>query len=99
MAAKYKIPIRIPAHLYHDVIDPNDLVTVILEQMDFILKQKGEKSPYGYGAYSISQLTEPISEFRNKLKTLKGIGPFTEKIILEILDTGTSKYYEKLLYT
>jgi DNA polymerase/3'-5' exonuclease PolX len=73
------------------------LVTVILEQMDFVLKQKGEKSPYGFGAYSVSQLKEPISEYRNKLKSLKGIGPFTEKIILEILDTGTSQYYEKLI--
>jgi len=97
LAQKYRMPIRIPASLYSQVIDQNDLVTVILDQMDYILKQKGQKSPYSFGAYSISQLKEPVFEYRNKLKTLKGIGPVTEKIILEILDTGTSKYYEKLI--
>lgn len=97
LARKYQMPIRIPAKLFNQVIDKNDIVTVILDQMDYILKQKGQKSPYGFGAYSIAQLTEPISEYRYKLKTLKGIGPVTEKIILEILETGTSKYYEKLI--
>ncbi len=97
LANKYRIPIRIPARLYNQVIDQNDLVTVILDQMDYILKQKGEKSPYSYGAYSVSQLNVPISEYRNNLTSLKGIGPVTEKIILEILDTGTSKYYEQLI--
>ena len=65
LANKYYIPIRIPAHLFENIIDQNDLVTVILEQMDYILKQKGEKSPYSYGAYSISQLQEPVSEYKN----------------------------------
>ena len=97
LAQKYQIPIRIPAELFNKIIDQNDLVTVILDQMDYILKQKRQKSPYGFGAYSVSQLKEPILEYRYKLKTLKGVGPVTEKIILEILDSGTSKYYERLI--
>lgn len=97
LANKYQIPKRIPAKLYNQVIDQNDVVAVILDQMDYILKQKGQKSPYGYAAYSVSQLKEPISEYRNKLQDLSGVGPVTEKIILEILETGTSGYYEKLL--
>lgn len=97
LAQKYQIPVRIPANLCSSVIDQNDLVTVILDQMDFILKQRGEKTPYSYGAYTISQLKEPIYEYRNRLTTLKGIGPVTKKIILEILDTGSSKYYERLI--
>ncbi|MCB2196502.1 MAG: radical SAM protein [Bacteroidetes bacterium] len=98
LARKYQIPIRIPAKIFNQVINQNDLVTVILDQMDYILKQEGEKTPYGYGAYSISQLKEPVSAFRNQLQTLKGVGPVTEKIILEILDSGTSPYYERLIY-
>lgn len=97
LAKKYNIPVRIPSNLFSNVINQNDLVTVILEQMDFILKQRGEKSPYSYGAYSISKLNGPVTEYRHSLTALKGIGPVTEKIILEILDTGSSKYYEKLL--
>ncbi|MCD4832173.1 MAG: radical SAM protein [Bacteroidales bacterium] len=99
LACKYQISKRIPAKLYNQVIDQNDVVAVILDQMDYILKQKGQKSPYGYAAYSVSQLKEPITEHLNKLQNLSGVGPVTEKIILEILETGTSGCYEKLLIT
>ena len=98
LANKYNITVRIPARVFSNLIDQNDLIIVILEQMDYILKLRNEKSPYGYAAFSISQLNEPITEYRNKLQSLKGVGPVTEKIILEILETGTTKYYEKLLF-
>ena len=97
LANKYNITVRIPARVFSNLIDQNDLIIVILEQMDYILKLRNEKSPYGYAAFSISQLNEPITEYRNKLQSLKGVGPVTEKIILEIMDFGTSKYYEKLI--
>ena len=32
-----------------------------------------------------------------ELQKLKGVGKVTESIILEILETGSSSYYEKLL--
>lgn len=97
-AHNYKIPRRIPARLYNKIIDHNDLVVVILEQIDYLLRQRGENPPYGFAAYTISQLKEPISNLKHNLTTLKGVGKVTERIILEILDTGTSGYYEKLLY-
>jgi len=58
---------------------------------------QGKKSPYGYAAYSISQLKEPLSSMKGELRNLGGVGQITEKIILEILETGSSSYYEKLL--
>ncbi len=93
----YKLPKRIPARLYRDILDENDLVAVILEQMDYILKQDGKKSPYGYAAHSILQLKEPLSSMKNRLRELNGVGPVTERLIKEILNTGTAAYYEKLL--
>ncbi|MDX1701490.1 MAG: hypothetical protein R3250_12775, partial [Melioribacteraceae bacterium] len=96
-AKKYNIPKRIPSYLYYDILDENDLVTVVLEQIDYLLKLKGYKSNFGYAAYSISQLNEPLSALRKELTQIKGVGPAIRKIILEILDTGTSKYYEHLL--
>ena len=97
LADQYKIPIRIPHHLYKDFIDQNDLVVVMLEHMDYILRLKGHTSPYGYAAYSISQLKEPISTMKGNLRSLKGVGKVTEDIIREILRTGSSAYYKRLV--
>jgi len=98
IARKYEIPLRIPPNLYRDILDENDLVSVILDQMDYLLKTRGKKSPYGYASYSISQLKEPLSSMKSKLRTIKGVGSVTERIILEILETKRSTYHEKLLY-
>jgi hypothetical protein len=97
IAKRYKIPQRIPPSLYSDIISENDLVIVILEHIDYFMKMQGKKSPYGYAAYSISQLNEPLSSMKAKLQSIRGVGNVTEKIILEILESGSSSYYEKLL--
>ena len=97
VAKKYKIPKRIPPYLYNTVLNENDLVIVILEHIDYLLKLKNYKSNFGYAAYKISQLNTSVSAIRTELKRINGIGETIKKIILEIIDTGTSKYYEKLL--
>jgi DNA polymerase/3'-5' exonuclease PolX len=61
------------------------------------MKMQGKKSPYGYAAFSISKLKEPLSDMKTNLRSISGVGSFTEKIILEILEAGSSSYYEKLL--
>lgn len=96
-ARQYKMPARIPRTLFKDFIDENDLVVVLLEQIDYLLKFHTKRSPYGFAAYSISNIKEPISNVKYDLRSIKGVGPTIEKIILEILDTGTCKYYEKLM--
>jgi len=83
--------------LYRDVLSENDLVVVMLEHMDYLLKLEGKKSTYGYAAYSISKLDESLSTIRDDLRKIRGVGEITERIILEILNTGGSSYYEKLL--
>lgn len=97
IAKKYKMPTRIPPALYSDIVTENDLVIVILEHIDYLLKQEGKKSPYGFAAYSISQLKEPLSAMKGDLRKIKGVGRTTEVIIREILETGSSAYYEKML--
>lgn len=93
----YRIPTRIPARLFQDMLSETDRVIVILEQLDYLLKQNEQKSPYGYAAHSIAKLKDPISAMGGTLRTIPGVGPVTERIIKEILSTGTSTYYEKLL--
>ena len=97
IAKKYQVLKRIPLRLYNDILDENDRVIVILEHIDYLLKLNGKKSPYGFAAYSISKIQEPLSKLKNDLCTIKGVGSTTEGIILEILETGTCKYYEKLM--
>ncbi|MBE3136194.1 MAG: radical SAM protein [Thermoplasmata archaeon] len=94
---QYKIPKRIPPELYKEILSENDLVIVILEHLDYLLKLEGKKSPFGYAAYSLSQMQEPLSTMLNKLDTIKGVGKTTENIIREILSTGSSTFYEQLL--
>lgn len=94
---KYKIPKSIPPYLFKDILSENDLVIVILEHIDYLLKLEGRRSPFSYAAYSISQLKEPLSNMKAELQKLKGVGKTTEAIIKEILETGSSSYYEKLM--
>jgi len=96
-SGKYKMAKRIPQSVYDGFLNETDKVIVILEHIDYVLKSRGGKSPYGYAAYSISKIKEPISNMRFMLKSLKGVGRVTEKLILEILDTGKCSYYENLM--
>ncbi len=80
-----------------DILSKNDLVVVILEHIDYLLKLEGKKSPYGFAAYSISQLKEPLSGMKGELRKIQGVGRTTEVIIREILENGSSAYYEKML--
>jgi DNA repair photolyase len=93
----YKIPKRIPPALFKGILSQNDLIVVILEHLDYLLTLEGKKSPYGFAAYSLSNLQVPLSTIRYQLQSIKGIGSTTEKIIQEVLDTGSSQYYERLL--
>jgi DNA repair photolyase len=97
IARKYKVPMRIPPALYRDILSDNDRVIVMLEHIDFLLKMRGEKSSLGYAAYSLSQVQEPLSNMRSELRKIKGVGEKTADIIIEILQTGTSSFYEQLL--
>jgi len=98
MASKFKMPIRIPPTIFNRFLDDNNRVVVILEQLDYMLKIRGQDSPYGYAAYGISNLKVPIGQMRNQLREIKGVGKVTERIIKEIIDNGSSSYYEKLLF-
>ncbi len=97
LSSKYHIPRRIPPIIYRDILDENDLVVVMLEQLEYLLKRQGKETPYGYAAYSISKINEPLSNMKNELTKISGVGKITEKFILEILETHNLRYLEKLL--
>jgi DNA repair photolyase len=96
MSKKCKIARRMPPELYNDILSENDLVIVMLEQLAYFLQLGDKRSSFGYAAYAISQLNTPLSTMKNKLNEIKGVGETTEKIILEILETKNSAYYNSL---
>lgn len=97
MVRKYQMPVRIPHNVYSDILNENDKVVIMLDHIDYLLKLRGAKSPYGYAAYSISQLDQPISKIKTRLRQLKGVGKVTESLVREILQTGNSSYLQKLM--
>lgn len=92
------IPPRIPAKFFAGIISRTDQIVVMLEHLDYMLKPEWKKNPYGFAAYAISQLPEPIEAYQNKLTEISGVGEKTAKFIHEILETGTAAYYDKLIY-
>jgi hypothetical protein len=97
IARRYKVPVRMPPALYQDILGENDLVVVILEHIDYLVQMRGERSPFGRAAYSISQVAEPLSELKGRLRDLEGVGETTERVVLEVLETGKSSYHQQLL--
>jgi DNA repair photolyase len=95
---QYCMPKRIPPALYEDILWENDLVIVMLEHIDYLLKLEGKHSPFGFVAYSISKLKDPLSRMKSRLREIKGIGKITEELILEILKTGKSGLLEEMIF-
>jgi len=96
MSRKHQIARRIPPALYRNILPANDLVVVMLEHLDYFLRLEGKRSSFGYAAYEISKLNKPLSAIKSKLREIKGVGEKTENIILEILETKNSAYYNSL---
>lgn len=96
VARMYKMPRRIPPTLYKDILWENDLVIVMLEHLHYFLQLGGKASSFGYAAYAISKLNRPLSTMKGNLREIKGVGEKTERIILEILETRNSSYYNSL---
>ena len=95
-AKTYKLPKRIPPALFKDILCENDLVIVMLEHLDYFLRLEGKRSSFGYAAHAISKLKKPLSAMRKELGDIRGVGEKTERIILEILETKNSSYYDSL---
>ncbi len=92
-----KIPIRIPTNLYNDILETNDLVSVILQDIEYLLKMKGKKSTFGYSSHLISKLKEPLTAMGISLLGIKGISREVEEVIHEVILTGRSTLLDSLV--
>lgn len=90
------VPPRMPLRLFKDIVNMNDRVCVMLEHMDYLMRAAGKMSSYGKAAYQISKLQAPIERMED-LTSIDNVGARTAAIIEEIIETGTSNYYERLM--
>ncbi|MCG8307448.1 MAG: radical SAM protein [Cytophagales bacterium] len=98
VATNHGMPKRIPSTVFRPFVSRSELVTLILEQLDYLVKLKGKKSPYGHAAYSLSNIDKPIETLSTgELHDMRGIGPVTAKFIREIIETGRCRFYENML--
>jgi len=97
IAARYKVPLRMPPELFSDLLDDRDRAVVILEQMDYLFRLRGKRSAYGYAARTVARLQEPLAELLQGGRGLPGIGGKAEMAVQEILETGSCRLYEQLL--
>lgn len=97
LSSAFKIPLRIPFYGFDRQFTLNEKVIIMLEQMDYLLKMRGQQSPYRYAAHNLTKLKEPIEQHQYLLQSIKGIGPKTERIIQEIIRTNQCVYYNCLL--
>lgn len=85
IAQSYEMPVRIPPQIYEPFVDENDKIIIGLEHLDYKLKLKNQRSPYGFAAYSLSKQEKPIKDLSaEELLKIKGIGPATVKVIREL---------------
>ena len=61
------------------------------------MRLAGRPCAYQRAASAVAGLDAPISSLRDQLRRLPGVGPVTERLILEVLETGTAEEYERLL--
>jgi len=77
-----------------------EIARIFYEIADILEVQGVEFKPRAYrrAARSIEELSEDIAAVRKRgeLRGIPGVGEHIEKKIIEILDTGKLKYYEKL---
>jgi DNA repair photolyase len=97
LAREQGIPRRMPSRLFRDILGDEDRVAVVLENLDYLCRLEDRPSPFRGAARSIRALEQPLAAMRGRLRDLPGVGPFTEKLIEEILDTGSCAYHEELL--
>lgn len=95
IAKKYRIPLRMPYRLFKHILSENDKVIVLLDHIDYYLKLEGQRSSFGYAGYLLSKIKESLQTSKKKIDALK-VNKTVRDVIHEILDTGTSRLYEKL---
>jgi hypothetical protein len=99
VAGRYGLPRRIPPNLFPGNLTPTERVSVMLDQMHGLLRERGLRSDYGRASRSVAAMDVPLdsSDGWKHLRRLGGVGASTERMIKSILDTGDDPMYRRVL--
>jgi hypothetical protein len=97
---KYEMPPRIPHKLFHGKIGIKDEISHVLSQICYLLELMGKKgSAYRKAANQVFKTTEDITKLskEGRITEIPAVGEKIGKIIDEVIQTGKSEYYLKLI--
>lgn len=97
---KYEMPLRIPHKLFHGKIGVKDETSHVLSQIGYLLELMGKRgSAYRKAANQVYKTPEDIIKLskEGRITEIPGVGEKIGKIIEEIIQTGKSEYYLKLM--
>jgi DNA repair photolyase len=97
IARELNLPLRMPVALWGDLVDETEKVIIILEQLDYLARLETGRSDFGRAARTIANSNRPIHDLLNAPSLIEKLGPFIQELVREIVTTGTSRYYRKLL--
>nr|MDO8081085.1 radical SAM protein [Candidatus Freyarchaeota archaeon] len=97
---KYEMPPRIPHKLFHGKIGVKDEISHVLSQIGYLMdliEKRG--SAYRKAANQVFKTTEDITQLskEGRITEIPAVGEKIGKIIDEIIQTGESEYYLKLM--
>jgi hypothetical protein len=87
LARAHRLLPRIPQALFRDLVRPEDLPVLILDQVHALREMLGEPSQFGRAAFELSRRGPAAAELDPESRRLAG----------EIARTGTARLYEDLL--
>jgi len=100
LLSKHRIPPRIPHRLFAGKVRQNVEVAMLLSHVHYLLKLQGEdRKAYEYAAYRLQGLKEDVADLveSDLLRQVPGVGPVIERMVREVVETGTCAYYTELM--
>ncbi len=96
VAQHYGMALRMPREHFERYVTRAELVSILLEHIDYFSRIRGRTSPFGFAAHQIAQKGYSPEELALLLGSINGVGPVVKKQAREILETGTCRMYERL---
>jgi hypothetical protein len=97
LAARHRLPTRIPPALYAGLLPPAEQAIVTLEHLHYLLELLGRSSAYGGAARQVAARPELAEAGQLDLFPASGLAPEAATVLEELRRTGRCALLERLL--